>query len=116
MSDSRRHRAQSRAQRTSPHESGRQLSQGQEVILKEILKCRQCPWYFVDRYCLIHDATVGSWLPFALWQEQVQCLRTIHAQDLTVILKARQLGFSWLVVCYTLWLMIFRPAATVLLF
>ena len=35
---------------------------------------------------------------------------------LTVVLKARQLGFSWLVVCYSLWLMMFRSSATVLLF
>jgi len=33
-----------------------------------------------------------------------------------VILKARQLGMTWLAVGFALWLMLFRPAATVLLF
>jgi hypothetical protein len=70
----------------------------------------------VDCYCLIHDPAAGHWIPFSLWPDQVHSLQTIHHHDLTVILKARQLGFSWLVVCYTLWLMLFRPAATVLLF
>jgi hypothetical protein len=35
---------------------------------------------------------------------------------MTVILKARQLGLSWLVLAYALWLMLFHPAVTVLLF
>jgi hypothetical protein len=33
-----------------------------------------------------------------------------------VILKARQLGMTWLAVGFALWLMLFRPAATALLF
>lgn len=33
-----------------------------------------------------------------------------------IILKARQLGMTWLVLGYVLWLMLFRPAATALLF
>ena len=35
---------------------------------------------------------------------------------LAVVLKARQLGMSWLTVGFGLWQMLFRPAATVLLF
>jgi hypothetical protein len=35
---------------------------------------------------------------------------------LFVILKARQLGMTWLAVGFALWLMLFRPAATTLLF
>jgi hypothetical protein len=35
---------------------------------------------------------------------------------LFVILKARQLGMTWLAVGFALWLMLFRPAATALLF
>ena len=33
-----------------------------------------------------------------------------------VVLKARQLGISWLSLSYALWLMLFHPPATVLLF
>ena len=40
----------------------------------------------------------------------------LEQHRLTVILKARQLGLSWLVVGWALWLMIFQPAATVLFF
>jgi hypothetical protein len=51
-----------------------------------------------------------------LWPAQRSTLQTIKVERLTVILKARQLGLTWLVLAYALWLMLFHPAATVLLF
>src|ERR1700722_12228946 len=40
-----------------------------------------------------------------------------HADNrLVVVLKARQLGLTWLVLAFALWLMLFHPIATVLLF
>ena len=36
--------------------------------------------------------------------------------NLVAILKARQLGLTWLCIAYALWLMIFRPGSTILLF
>ena len=56
------------------------------------------------------------WLPFGLWPAQRDVLIDLEQQRLTVILKARQLGLSWLVVGWALWLMLFQPAATVLFF
>jgi hypothetical protein len=56
------------------------------------------------------------WLPFGLWPAQREVLIDLEQQRLTVILKARQLGLSWLVVGWALWLMLFQPAATVLFF
>ena len=43
-------------------------------------------------------------------------METLAANPRCVMLKARQLGMSWLTVGFALWLMLFRPAATVLLF
>ncbi len=83
---------------------------------KEVHKCRSSPAYFLDRYGHIYDAVSGAWVPFRLWPAQFQALGTIVAQRLTVILKARQLGLTWLVLGYALWLILFCPAATVLLF
>jgi hypothetical protein len=40
----------------------------------------------------------------------------LPAPRLFIILKARQLGMTWLAVGFALWLMLFRPAATALLF
>jgi hypothetical protein len=82
----------------------------------EVARCLKSPAYFVGTYGQIYDATAGIWLPFALWPAQVSTLDVIHRERFTVILKARQLGLSWLVLGYGLWLMIFRAAATILLF
>ncbi len=43
-------------------------------------------------------------------------LTTMQTKRFIVILKARQLGLSWLTLAYVLWEMLYRPAATVLLF
>lgn len=72
--------------------------------------------YWCDRYAQVYDATARTWLPFHLWPAQREVDSVLESQRLVVILKARQLGMTWLVVGYALWLMLFRPAATVLLF
>ena len=43
-------------------------------------------------------------------------LQAILEHDLLTILKARQLGLSWLVLGYALWLILFRPGSQVLMF
>jgi hypothetical protein len=80
------------------------------------LACSASPAFFLDRYGYIFDALEGCWVRFRLWPAQVQALEQLAANRLVVILKARQLGMSWLAVGFGLWQMIFRPAATVLLF
>ncbi|HJY88001.1 MAG TPA: hypothetical protein VKE24_14295, partial [Candidatus Acidoferrales bacterium] len=74
------------------------------------------PAYFLDTYGHIYDATSREWVPFRLWRSQLQTLQSVAEHRLVIILKARQLGLTWLVLGYALWLMLFRPAATVLLF
>jgi hypothetical protein len=64
----------------------------------------------------VYDATLAAWVPFHLWPEQRRTLQTIHDNRLVVILKARQLGLTWLVLGFALWLLLFHPAATVLIF
>lgn len=82
----------------------------------EWLKCQRSAAYFLRTYCNIYNATEREWIPFALWPAQAEVLDTLQAERLTILLKARQLGFSWLVLCYALWLMLFHPAVTVALF
>jgi hypothetical protein len=82
----------------------------------EILTCAEDPFYFIDRYCQIYDATLSDWIPFRLWTEQIEVLDALREHRLLIILKARQLGMSWLVLARALWVMIFRSAATVFVF
>jgi hypothetical protein len=64
----------------------------------------------------IFNATDEDWIKFNLWPAQVETLMTISQERQSIILKARQLGLSWLVLCYALHRMIFKPAATILMF
>jgi len=80
------------------------------------LRCSRSPAYFLDRYVLIYDATAREWIPFRLWREQFYTVKAIDQHRLVVVLKARQLGLTWLVLGFALWLMLFRAAATVLIF
>lgn len=79
-------------------------------------KCSEDASYFINNYVKIYDAVAAEWIPFELWPEQEETLEVISCNLLTVILKARQLGLTWLCLAYGLWLLLFRPIATVLLF
>lgn len=88
----------------------------QAAELADIDECFFSPALFVERHCQIYDATEGIWTPFGLWPAQRRTLAVFESERLVVALKARQLGLSWLVLAFALWLMLFRPAATVLIF
>lgn len=56
------------------------------------------------------------WEPFNLWPVQKEVSDTLVTAREAVILKARQLGFSWLLIAFALWKMLRHPVAHVLLF
>jgi hypothetical protein len=82
----------------------------------EMGKCYANPAYFIDNYCKIYDSVSSSWIPFTLWDSQKELLSAVHYKQLLVILKARQLGISWLSLSYALWQIMFRPIASVSVF
>src|SRR4051794_32284630 len=85
---------------------------------REVKRCRDSLAYFADAYCqiLASNDRSGAWLPFRLWPAQEEVARELHAHREIVILKARQLGFTWLVISLALQQLLFFPVATVLLF
>lgn len=91
-------------------------SSPEERARLEWLKCKLSSAYFINEYCQIYDATEGTWIPFKLWPEQIQVLHELDNHKWVVALKARQLGMTWLVLCYILWKMVFHPAFTALVF
>lgn len=92
------------------------LTPEQKFQMDEVTKCFVSPHYFITNYVKILDPQEGKWIPFDLWDAQEETLNTIALNKLVVILKARQIGLSWLVLGYALWLMLFRPIASILLF
>lgn len=82
----------------------------------ELGKCYNDYSYFIHNYCQIYDSVTSSWVPFRLWPAQKRLLGTLHDNQLVVILKARQLGISWLALGYALWTLIYRPIASISVF
>jgi hypothetical protein len=83
---------------------------------KELEACKASCAHFINNYCHIYDATRGEWVRFDLWAAQETTLEVISLNQMVVILKARQLGLTWLVLAFALWLLLFHPISTVLLF
>lgn len=78
--------------------------------------CGLSPEYFAVQYSHIYDPAEKRFIPFDLWPAQSRVLNLVHENQRVAVLKARQLGLTWVALVYALWLMLFRPAATVLLF
>lgn len=83
---------------------------------EEYFRCKTDYAHFIREHIQIYDATSKDWIPFDLWPAQIETLDVLHQEKLVIILKARQIGFTWLALAFALWLMLFHPAATVLLF
>jgi len=87
-----------------------------EIAKLEWLKCSKSPAYWLDNFAYLYNATDRTWMPFKMWAAQHQVIDTLHENTWIVVLKARQLGLSWLVLGYILWMMLFRPGTTALVF
>lgn len=64
--------------------------------------------FFVDEFCTIQDRKTEEPIPFKLWEGQRLVVPLLIDEKLLICLKARQLGITWLVVCYVLWRAIFH--------
>jgi len=84
----------------------------------EMERCRRSFLYFVETYCQVEakDDGTGEWVPFTLWPAQRDVANRMQNEKLLVVLKARQLGLTWLSVAFALWLMVFHPISTILMF
>lgn len=80
----------------------------------EFRVCRMDPAYFIDHFGVIDnvqdfdgpEGSVGEMAttPFRLWPDQVPLFDDLEHTRQLLILKARQLGISWVVCGYILWL------------
>jgi hypothetical protein len=84
------------------------------VHFAEMAKCSAYPEYFLSHYAKVNDAKLGT-VPFDLWPHLPVLLDLWARYRLVVILKARQLGVSWLLAGYALHMALFRQGANVLM-
>lgn len=84
----------------------------------EWLKASADAAYFTDTYLYIHEpqGATHTVIPFKLWPAQIKLIWLLMVTRLVVVLKARQLGISWLVCAYVLWLCFFQEGRVALFF
>lgn len=86
-----------------------------QIREKEIEYCSSHIDYYVETYGHIEDRTKpGVIVPFSLWAEQKQALKDMQDHKWSIVLKARQLGISWLVLHYASHLMLCRSGRSVI--
>lgn len=84
----------------------------QELREKTVEMCREDPVFFTKTFVHIEDKDAEELIqPFQLWPAQEEALRSIHAHRLNVILKARQLGITWLALSVAAWRLILFTGA-----
>ncbi len=80
-----------------------------------------CAW-FIDNFCYIEDKDVpGIKVKFKLWEKAIDCpydnqdtiLKKMLSVRRLIMLKARQLGYTWLCIAYSVWRTVFNPGYTV---
>lgn len=77
---------------------------------KELEYCKEHLEYFIENYVYIEDVDNKENIlqKFKLWQKQKEVLQSIDNNRLNIILKARQLGVTWLVLAYSMYLLLFN--------
>jgi hypothetical protein len=87
----------------------------------EYLACAADASYFCHNYCIIDDTQgvageCAGTTPFKLWPAQVQVFWRLMREKRLVMLKARQLGISWVVCSFVLWAALFKGNQDIFLF
>jgi hypothetical protein len=82
---------------------------------RERRRCAQDSAYFLGTYGKVNDAETLAVIPFAMWPHLRTLLDLWLDNRLSIILKARQLGVSWLLAGYALWGAKFHTSASVLI-
>lgn len=88
----------------------------QSERLVELATCSLSFLYWLEHYIYILDPPPGAGrIRWVAWPHLAALAEALPTERRLVILKARQLGLSWLVAAYALWRAMFSPGATVLL-
>jgi len=86
----------------------------ENIVAEELRCCAENITYFIEEYCRIEDKDrPGLVIPFHLWKGQREAVEGIMEHRFNIILKARQLGMSWLVLAIALYTLMFHEGSTV---
>lgn len=100
---------------TNTLESERKLSEEYQTFVEEqteIEACAKSCEYFLRKYGKIRHPLKGT-IPFEAWPHLIQILKVCEEHRLIIILKAKQLGITWLMAGRNLWRAMFQSGANV---
>jgi len=80
-----------------------------EAKIEECRRVARSFLYFINKYVFIEEKETKRAIKIQLWPEQEKIVPTIVESNLLIILKARQLGLTWIVAMYVLWQIIRNP-------
>lgn len=86
-----------------------------EAKIIEFDRCRKSPMYFIDNYAYIKDFASQKIVKFVMWDFQREVIAAFSQYREVIILKAKQLGISWLMAAYDLQKAQFHQATSVLM-
>ena len=85
-----------------------------EILRAEFDYCRNDVVYWANNYCVIEDKDSPEIIiPFRGWEAQNQALRDFATFRLNLILKARQMGITWIALYFCTHDLIFNIGHTV---
>lgn len=94
-----------------------ELDARDELAIEQELDRRECaadPLTFMGRHVSIEEPN-GRAIKLRLWPFQRRAVRALHDDKAIIVLKARRLGLSWIVLAYALWLAIFQQGVRILI-
>lgn len=94
-----------------PSRLARQVAAKREIDRRE---CAAQPAVFLDRHVSIEEPD-GTIIPLRLWPFQRDVVQAVHQDRAVIVLKARRLGLSWVVLAYALWLAVFQQGIRILI-
>ncbi len=102
-------------------EEMQQLSVDEITVLKAAAKveaiirhAREDKAFFIQKFVRIEDKDAPDpMVLFKLWPKQKEALEAFDKHKLTIVLKARQLGLSWLALAFAVHGLVFQPGYSV---
>jgi len=85
-------------------------------VASELRKCIESFDYYMENYVYILDRQKQAKVKWHHWPCHRQFVKAVQSNKFTIILKARQLGISWMSVAYGLWLTTLHYGSTVAVF
>lgn len=81
---------------------------------RDSVQCAKDPQWYLQKHAWIQHRTTGQNIKWKAWPYLTDLIQILQNENDVVILKARQLGFSWLIAAYGEWKVKFSEAGKAL--